>query len=156
MNSLKMIVLVGCPGCGKSTYAKTLADADPTLLIVCPDTFRAILGTGESDQSVSRQAFEMAYDAANDALLNGSSVIVDATNMHRKARKSFLDIAKRHNANKIAHVFELDKATLLERNKNRGLQGGRNVPEFVIDRMLSNYEKPEFPEFNTVNFITQT
>jgi predicted kinase len=73
--------------------------------------------------------------------------------MYRKTRKKFLEIAKLHNAQTIALVFEIKKETLLERNKKRGEAGGRNVPEDVIDRMLERYECPGTDEVDKVNMV---
>lgn len=122
---------------------------------LCPDDFRAKFGTGEDDQSVSAQAFGATRYGMEDALRNGKSVIIDATNMYRKTRKDFIKIAERFGATTIAVVFEAAKDTLLERNAKRGREGGRNVPEDIIDRMLGRYERPTELEFNQVNFVTK-
>jgi predicted kinase len=50
-------------------------------------------------------------------------------------------------------VFECEKTVLLARNAKRGAEGGRNVPEKVIDDMLARYQRPEVPEFDEVVFV---
>ncbi len=152
---LKVYLCVGPPGSGKSTWAKDFAAKDPSLVRLCPDDFRAKFGTGEDDQSVSSQAFGATRYGMDDALREGKSVIIDATNMYRKTRKDFLKIAEKHGATTVAVVFEATKDTLLERNAKRGAAGGRNVPEDVIDRMLGRYERPNELEFNQLNFVTK-
>jgi predicted kinase len=122
---------------------------------VCPDEFRAILGWGEGDQSVSAKAFEMTRNALKDSLDNGMDVIVDATNMYRKSRKDFINIARGRGATTVALVFECDKQTLIERNIKRGKEGGRNVPEHVIDSMLAKYERPTVAEFDEIVIVDQ-
>jgi predicted kinase len=146
-------ILVGAPGSGKSTWGKILANGDPSFIRLCPDDFRAEFGRGEDDQSVSVIAFDTTRRRMDFALKDGFSVIIDATNMYRKARKQFIDIANMHGAKTIAVVFEVDKNTLLDRNQKRGAQGGRNVPEFVIDKMLAKYERPTELEFDKVEFV---
>lgn len=89
------------------------------------------------------------------SLSDGKNVVVDATFMHRKARKDFVKIARDANAYLQAVVFNIPKETILERNAKRAASGGRNVPIHVIDRMLTNYEKPEVPEFDEVTFINE-
>jgi predicted kinase len=150
---MDVYVLVGAPGCGKTTWRKTFLESHPDVATICPDEYRAILGTGEGDQSVSREAFEMAYKVLKVALHAQTSVIIDATNMHRKGRKRFLQLARGYGAKTTAIVFEVDKATLMERNAKRGKEGGRVVPEDVIDMMLGKYQRPEVPEFDEVTFI---
>ena len=152
---LQVYILVGCPGSGKSTWSKKFIENDPSIRRVCPDEFRAIFGFGESDQKVSAKAFEATRLAVRDTLNDNLDVIVDATNMYPKARKQFLDIAKEYNAKTIAVIFEVDKNILLERNKKRGDEGGRNVPENIIDDMLSKYQRPDLNEFNDIRFISK-
>ena len=85
----------------------------------------------------------------------GKSVIIDATNMYPKTRKDFIKIAKEKSANTMAIVFEATKSDLIERNMNRGKSGGRNVPEHVIDSMLSKYQRPVKTEFDVIQYITK-
>ena len=40
----------------------------------------------------------------------------------------------------------MDRQGLIERNKKRGEQGGREVPTFVIDKMLNKFEEPSYDE----------
>lgn len=150
-----VILLVGGPGSGKSTWGKEFVNHNPKFVRLCPDEFRAKFGWGEGDQSVSAQAFAATRNGMEDALQNGKDVIIDATNMYRKTRKDFINIAKKHGATTIAVVFEAEKSILLERNVKRGAAGGRNVPEDVIDRMLGKYERPTEIEFDRVDFITK-
>ena len=153
MGQLRVYVCCGAPGSGKSTWAKTLAEGDPRIVRVCPDDNRRILGKGSHDQTVSYPAFCMAKDQMKKALDENKCVIFDATNMYRKARKDFINIARGRGAKVIAEVFECDKATLLARNAKRASEGGRNVPEKVIDDMLARYQCPEVPEFDKVVFV---
>lgn len=155
MMNEKLIVwiLVGAPGSGKTTFGKVLVEGDPRIVRVCPDDNRRILGKGSHDQTVSYPAFCLAKDQMKKALDEGKCVIFDATNMYRKARKDFINIARGRGAKVIAEVFECDKATLMARNAKRGAEGGRNVPEKVIDDMLSRYQRPEVPEFDEVVFV---
>jgi protein phosphatase len=154
MNDNIAILLVGAPGSGKSTWGKHHAESRGFVRL-CPDEFRALFGTGEDDQSVSARAFGATRGGMDNALAEGKSVLIDATNMSKKRRKEFLVIAKKHKVNTMAVVFEATKELLLTRNHTRGKLGGRNVPEFVIDRMLENYERPTKMEFDEVMFVTK-
>jgi predicted kinase len=122
---------------------------------LCPDDFRRKFGADSNDQSVSPQAFGATRYGMEEALRAGKPVVIDATNMYRKARKDFLKIAKANNASTVGVVFEATKETLLERNASRGAAGGRNVPEDVIDRMLGRYERPTELEFDRLIFVTK-
>ena len=146
-------ILVGAPGSGKTTFGKVLVEGNPNFVRVCPDDNRRMIGKGSHDQTVSYPAFCMAKDQMRKALDEGKCVIFDATNMYRKARKDFINIARGRGVKVIAEVFECDKATLLARNAKRGAEGGRNVPEKIVDDMLARYQRPEVPEFDEVNFV---
>jgi predicted kinase len=149
---LSVYLTVGAPGSGKSTVSKKFAE-DNALVRLCPDEFRAIFGFGEGDQSVSWRAFSETKAKMRSALLHGTSVIIDATNMYRKSRKDFLDIAKAYNAKTIAMVFEHSREVLIERIKQRVSAGGLDVPGEIVDNMLSRYQRPDCSEFDEVILI---
>jgi predicted kinase len=149
----KMILMIGAAGSGKSTWAEVYAKKN-SIPIVSTDRIRGEIGKDESDQSVSAAAFDIARLRVKNIIQSGQSVIVDATNMYKKARRGFLDIvALNPNVEKVAIVFELSKNELLNRNTQRHLKGGRNVPEHVIDSMLSKYQRPDRTEFDSISFI---
>jgi protein phosphatase len=152
MNDLVVIILIGPPGSGKTTWGKFYAEKNG-IVRICPDEIRGKIGIDENDQSVSYAAFGIAYSTMENVLAQDKSVMIDATNMYRKTRKRFLKIARAHGAQTMAVVFEVDKKTLMERNKNRGKAGGRNVGETIIDDMLSRYQRPENTEFDVIKFI---
>ena len=154
-DNLIVMLLIGAPGSGKTTWGKHYVNLHSNFVRVCPDEFRAIYGTGENDQTVSGISFSATKSAMENALDAKKSVIVDATNMYPKTRKDFINIAKKKGATTYAIVFEATKDVLLERNKNRGLSGGRNVPENIIDNMLKKYQRPTIGEFDIVEFITK-
>jgi len=150
-----LYVCVGAPGSGKSTWSKQLVKDNDNVIRLCPDEFRALVGTGEDDMSVSHIAFNITYEETDKILSNGKSVVIDATNMYKKARKKFLKIADKYNCNKVAVVFEMTKENLIERNIQRSMNGGRRVPDDVIDRMLTSYQTPTNDEFNSIVFISK-
>lgn len=149
----KVVILIGAPGCGKSTWCKT--HADPSFVYISTDGFRAKFGTGEEDQTVSTKAFRAAELAMEIALAKRKSVLIDATNMYPGRRKMWLEIAKKYGATTEAVVFEVDRTVLINRNIERAQRGGRDVGVPVIDMMLSKYVRPLPNEFDKVTFITR-
>lgn len=147
-----LFLVVGLPGSGKSTYAKNFIKAyqDP-IEYLSSDELRAVFGTSEEDQSVTPKVFNFIKEKVDEYLKNGKNVLIDATNINRKDRKSYIETADKYNARKVAIVFNVPKETLIQRNIERGNKGGRNVPEWVIDKMLSKYEPPTESEgFNVI------
>ena len=153
-NQFKVIVMIGAPGSGKSTFAKKLCQDNPNFKYLSSDALRAEFGSGEEDQSVTPIVFSTLKRRLDNYLRHNESVIVDATSINAKDRKDYINAAKQYNAKVIAYAFVCDKQTLLERNQKRGAGGGRNVPEFVIQRMLDKYQQPTNQEgFDEVNFV---
>lgn len=154
-DNLTVWIMVGAPGSGKSTFANTLLEGDANIVKVCPDDNRRAISGDSNNQTVSYPAFCMAKDQMRNALDSGKHVVFDATNMYRKARKDFINLARGRGAQVIAMVCECDKATLLARNSKRGAAGGRNVSEKVIDDMLARYQRPDETEFDKVTFVSK-
>jgi predicted kinase len=154
-NALIVWIAIGAPGSGKSTWSKVVVEGDPRIVRVCPDDNRRAISGDSNNQAVSYPAFCMAKDQMRNALALGKCVIFDATNMYRKARKDFINIARGKGAKVIAVVFECTKETLMARNAKRAAEGGRNVGEKVIDDMLARYQRPEVPEFDELMFVSK-
>jgi predicted kinase len=152
---LTVWLLCGPPGSGKSTWAKNMTIGRNDIVHICPDDNRRTIGGDSNNQAVSYSAFCMAKDHMRNALDEDKSVVFDATNMYRKARKDFIKIARGRGAQVIAMVFECTKATLLARNAKRGAEGGRNVGEKVIDSMLARYQRPDETEFDKIIFVSK-
>ena len=146
--------MIGAPGSGKSTWAEKMSKEE-NYVYLSSDKNRSRLGTGEDDQKVSGRAFALLKEEMKQALDEGKDVILDACFMSKKSRRDFVITAKTKGAILKAVSFEISRETILERNKKRAENGGRNVPTFVIDRMLGNYQKPDSVEFDEVVIIDE-
>jgi predicted kinase len=72
--------------------------------------------------------------------------LVDATSVNRKERSDYIKTAKKYGTKVVAIVFKMDRQGLIDRNKKRGEQVGRVVPDWVIDKMLNKFEEPSYDE----------
>lgn len=149
---MTVVLTIGAPGSGKSTWGEKFAK-DNGYTYLSSDRNRARVGKSEEDQQASARAFTLLKKEMGEALDRGENVVVDACFVSKKARRDFVNIARGHGAHLRAVTFEIDRKTILERNAKRAAAGGRDVPRFVIDRMLGNYEKPQSPEFDEVTVI---
>lgn len=141
-----LVITVGAPGSGKSTWVENYKLTHPYMTFLSSDFLRGFFGKDENDQSVSAIVFEHMENEVDRLLSEGKDVCIDATNMHRRARKVWINLANKHGAMTTAYVFVVNRDTLIERNQKRGAAGGRNVPVDVIDRMLTNYVEPSKEE----------
>ena len=140
-----LYIAVGLPGSGKSTYAKNFIK-DKDIEYLSSDELRAKFGSGETDQTCTNQVFSYIKRKVDEFLKDGKNVLVDATSVNRKERSDYINTAKKYGAKVVAIVFKMDRQGLIDRNKKRGEQGGRVVPDWVIDKMLNKFEEPSYSE----------
>lgn len=129
-----LMILVGAPGCGKSTWAKihkaAFNDLETPIEIVSSDAIRKELTGDEEEQGINQKVFQVAHERVKRLLLKGTSVIFDATNCVPKYRQQLLKIADECHASKECVVFMTPLEKCLENNAKRD----RKVPEDVVRR----------------------
>ena len=140
-----LYITVGLPGSGKSTYAKEFIKGKE-IEYLSSDSLRAVFGKSEEDQTVTPLVFGHIKKKVDEFLKDGKNVMVDATSVNRKERSDYINTAKKYGAKVVAIVFKMDRQGLIDRNKKRGEQGGRVVPDWVIDKMLAKFEEPSYSE----------
>jgi len=140
-----LYITVGLPGSGKSTYVKNFIK-DKEIEYLSSDSLRAVYGKSEEDQTVTPLVFGHIKRKVDEFLKDGKNVLVDATSVNRKERSDYINTAKKYGAKVVAIVFKMDRQGLIDRNKKRGEQGGRVVPDWVIDKMLAKFEEPSYDE----------
>jgi len=148
-----LYITVGLPGSGKSTYAKKFI-ADKNVEYLSSDSLRAVYGKGEDDQTVTPIVFGHIKRKVDEFLKDGKNVMVDATSVNRRERSDYINSAKKYGAKVVALVFKMDRNGLIARNKKRGEEGGRVVPDWVIDKMLNKFEEPDHNEgIDTIIYV---
>jgi predicted kinase len=146
MEKKKLYIMVGVSGSGKSTFIENFLKSHPNVIVHSSDKLRGILGRDESDQSVTAQVFSTIKYNLNRDLASGKDVMIDATSLNPKERKDYILSGRKHGVEIIAYVLERNKATLMRNQAKRKSSGGREVPEFVIDKMLAKYVRPTTAE----------
>ncbi len=130
-----MVALVGATSSGKSTFAHKYFK--PTE-VLSSDFFRGMVSDNENDQSVTADAFDLLYYAANKRLDNMKLTVIDATNLQKSAREKVLQTAKAQNVHTAAIVLNLPEELLQQRNKERP---DRNLPERVVSRHCADVKR---------------
>jgi len=110
------------------------------------DKMRGILFGDENSQQNPGLVFGVLKREADKAMKEGKNCIIDATNLNPRDRRDWITIAKKYDAKVVAYVIERDKATILKQQEKRKSEGGRYVPEEVIDRMFQKYKRPDSNE----------
>lgn len=125
-----LVVLVGAAGAGKSTFAaRHFAPGD----VLSSDALRAALTGDEADQRATRQAFSILHRELSRRLAAGRTVVVDATNVERHARRALLARARFAGIPAVAIVLALPPEVVADRNRGRP---GRVVDPEIVDRHL--------------------
>lgn len=154
----KLIILCGLPGSGKSSYAEQLVNITNTftpgeeVVIHSSDAIRAELFGDAGSQEDNGRVFELLHKRTREDLKAGKTVIYDATNITRKARKSAIACAHPTNDTVECHVIWAEPEECIRRDALRD----RKVGRAVIDKMLRRWQSPWKDEgFDTVEVMLQ-
>src|ERR1043165_511572 len=101
---LSLVVLVGCSGSGKSTFARK--HFKPTE-ILSSDFCRGLVSDDENSQEATSDAFDVLKFIAAKRLAAAKLTVIDATNVQTEARKPLVALAKEHDVLPVAVVLNL-------------------------------------------------
>lgn len=142
-----LLMTIGIPGSGKTSLVKKLQSESPASVTICPDDIRLELTGNMADQSKNGKVFQIVSQRMKEAMIDGKTIIYDATNYNRKNRKLALSLAKQFDYDVIGYEMSTPHDVSKERNAKRD----RTVPDFVMDRMIAGYVSPSKDEgFNTI------
>lgn len=147
MNKVKLILLCGIPGSGKTTYAKKYSQYEA--IHISSDQIRKELYGDESIQGNPGEVFSLMQKRTLENLNNGVSVYYDATNVTRKDRAGIIAACPKF-AYIECHIIWAPIETCIERDATRE----RTVGKAVIDKMLKRFQPPYYDEgINEVRII---
>lgn len=130
----KMIMLIGLPGSGKSTYATRYKSKNSDVAIISSEIVRKELLRDKNKHLDGTEVHKIMRDRTIDFLNSDIDVIYDATNINRKRRISFLNSLPEGTI-KIGVIF----ATPFELCKE---QNAEKVPFEVMNNMYKNFHMP--------------
>lgn len=138
---MKFTLCHGIPGSGKTTRA--LAERPDAVRVNRNDIRTEVAGaryhTGKPDHKVESKVTVIARDRIIEALSAGRDVVCDDTNLNSRRILPMLELAYLRFGAEVEHIMvDVPVAVAKERNAARGKAGGREVPEFVIDRMAAD------------------
>ncbi len=156
----KVVLAIGLPGAGKSTYF-----ARRGIVPLSSDLLRQLIYDDAADQRRPDWIFTALRELLRRRLAGGARAsYIDATNLTRRNRRAFLEIAQEFGCAAEALFFDVPLEICLERNRTRGenhdggleakapdtggtrltpdVRKGRVVPEGILRRMAREMEPP--------------
>jgi predicted kinase len=142
----RIVLLVGLPGSGKSTWA-----AQQGISPLSSDHVRELLADDATDQTIHARVFGTLRYLLRQRLAVGRPVTyVDATHLTRVERKPYVEIAQWYGCDLEALVFDVPVEVCIERNRGRA----RVVPEEAIRSMAEKLRIPTEEEgFRSIQII---
>lgn len=146
----EVIMLVGLPGCGKSTWVNN-SDMIENYFVYSTDhvveEYAALTRRTYTEvfPAIIRDAEKMMNTALTEAIKNRQNVIWDQTNLSVGSRKKKLARFP-SNYRKIAYVFPTPSAELHESWLNSPERAGKWIPPHVLASMKATFEMPTMAE----------
>ena len=117
MKMAKLIMLIGIPGSGKTTYSKELTIKYNAKVISSDKVRQTFTGIDEKD------VFPTVYKLCIEELKNGKNVILDATHITPKVRKRSFDALDEYNEKNFTFYFKYNSCfkcyCLRRRNRHK-------------------------------------
>ncbi len=128
--SPSLIVLVGPPGSGKSTWAAQLEAS-----VVSSDALRALTGEGEHDLRASVDAFAVLDDVVERRMKRRLTTVIDSLGTDPQRRTTWRALAERHGVPCVAVIFDVPAAQVRKQNRSRP----ERVPDEVLRKQLAEW-----------------
>lgn len=145
---LKIIMCVGIPGSGKSTWAKSEVAKDPDNWVrINNDDLRAMMNGSVYSAGYEKLVTEIRNSLIKEAIKKDKNIIIDNLNLNKKHFDDVIKLAKSFNKNiEVSEkTFYIDLDEAITRDSQR--EGKARVGESVIKRWWKDSGKDLFKSY---------
>lgn len=136
-SNLKILILIGIPSSGKSTWAKEYVRKHENWVRINRDSFRLMLKDAQMcEPKIEDMITSLMYSTIETCLMRKQNVIIDNTNLKQKYLDEIIERFK-YTADIEYHLFDISLAKAIERDNARDAKVG----EGVIRKMYDDYKK---------------
>lgn len=132
-NTQEMIILVGFPGSGKTTFAENNLVTNGYIRI-----------SGDDLKMLS---------IAEKHIISKNSIVIDRTNPKMEDRIKFINLAKKHNIKVRCFLFKTSIENAIDLNNKRMNETGKKVPKIALYMFRKKYETPTECEVVEINIL---
>lgn len=148
-----LYMAIGPSGSGKSTIFNIIKTKKPTVQYYSWDMLR-LEWYDPTDYSnawhlsnLDKEFKQKHQQYFRDLIQTGEDIFVDNTNLSRKRRKFYLELANEANYRTIAITFDVPLQVLIDRQKTRG---DKSVPINNVIQQFNSYQYPTNDEFDKI------
>lgn len=136
-----LIILMGIPGSGKTTWRNDFVSKHPEYVVINPDEIRREVTGSISDQSKNNVVWKLAYERLEEAVNNRKNVIFDSTACRRKTIEEIIFVGTRKSI-PCFKVLDIDLETAYSRivKDIENKVDRSNVPYDVVVNMKKKFD----------------
>jgi len=139
--NLQILILIGVPASGKSTFARYFIRTEENWARLCRDDFRMMHFTWSNMSPREESLITDMLDASIEALLKKrSNVLIDATHCRAEYLEHYIGKFN-HLADISFKVFDTDAREVTERCEKRNKETGKFIPANVLRKYQKELEE---------------